>query len=78
MAAPIGRDGNAGRLALLRQSNGVYRLDGRLIPSADAALRLNDRDPVVGGHDGEQPLCQGPRQQLVLGPWLIQFNIKPR
>lgn len=42
-----------GRWDLTLNPDGVYRVDGRVIPSADhPAFRVDDGEPVVGVHSG--------------------------
>ena len=42
------------RFELRREPDGVYRIDGRVIPSAyDASLCVDHCDPVVGVHNGK-------------------------
>ncbi|WP_424982109.1 hypothetical protein [Maritalea sp. S77] len=49
MFKPISGDGNAERFTLRPMPNGVYSIDGRLIPIRDDSARsLNDSKSVVG------------------------------
>lgn len=53
MGQPIAGDGNAARFALRRGPDGVYRVDGRVIPVCyDAAGCVDDGKPVVAVHSG--------------------------
>lgn len=48
MFNPISGDGNNERFSLRPMPNGVYCVDGRVIPIADhSAVCLNDRKPIV-------------------------------
>lgn len=50
----ISGDGNSGRFALLLEPDGVYRVDGRVIPVCDKAAISNDHSkPVVVVHDAD-------------------------
>lgn len=50
----IGGDGNAERFALRLVPDGVYRVDGRVIPVCDnAVLSVNDSQPVVSVHNSK-------------------------
>ena len=48
MFEPVAGDGNAARFALTLCPDGVYRVDGRVIPVRDdSALSVDDGQPVV-------------------------------
>ena len=50
---PIVGDGGAERFALRREPDGVYRVDGRVVPIADdTTLGVDDRQAVVGVQRG--------------------------
>lgn len=62
MFAPISGDGNASRFALRLQPDGVYRVDGRVIPVADHSAKpvgcIDDSESVIGIH-GCMNVCVG-------------------
>lgn len=53
--APILGDGNWNRFALRREPNGIYRVDGRVIPVCDEGAEpigtVDDRQSVVRVHN---------------------------
>jgi len=52
MGKPISGDGNDDKFSLRRMPNGVYCVDGRIIPVADdAARRVNNGESVVNVSD---------------------------
>lgn len=51
MYPAIAGDGNAERFRLLLEPDGVYRVDGRAIPSRDdPAACIDHGEPIVGIH----------------------------
>ena len=54
---PVSGDGNRGRFALRREPDGIYLVDGRVIPvrddSAKGGVTIDYSKPIVGIHGSE-------------------------